>query len=71
MSTLRFVRDVIKRHQMVDHLHLSDVLIAPRNAGYSVDRKTGLLPSKDLSGVTRFRLRASIVSRYGCATCSL
>jgi 16S rRNA G966 N2-methylase RsmD/transcription elongation factor Elf1 len=37
------VRDAIKRHQMVDHLHLSDVLIALRNSGYSVDRKTGLL----------------------------
>jgi hypothetical protein len=37
------VRDAIKRHQMVDHLHLSDVLIALRNAGYSVDRKSGLL----------------------------
>jgi hypothetical protein len=28
---------------MVDHLHLSDVLIALRNAGYSIDRKSGLL----------------------------
>lgn len=37
------LRDAIKRHEMVDHLHLSDVLIALRNAGYSVDRKTGLL----------------------------
>jgi hypothetical protein len=37
------VRDAIKSHQMVDHLHLSDVLIALRNAGYSIDRKTGLL----------------------------
>jgi hypothetical protein len=37
------IRDAIKRHQMVDHLHLSDVLIALRNGGYSVDRKTGLL----------------------------
>jgi hypothetical protein len=37
------IRDAIKRHQMVDHLHLSDVLIALRNAGYSVDRKSGLL----------------------------
>lgn len=36
------VRDAIRRHQTVDHLHLSEVLIALRNAGYSVDRKTGL-----------------------------
>jgi hypothetical protein len=37
------LRDAIKRHQTLDHLHLSDVLIALRNAGYSIDRKTGLL----------------------------
>jgi 16S rRNA G966 N2-methylase RsmD len=37
------LRDAIRRHRMVDHLHLSDVLIALRNAGYSIDRKTGLL----------------------------
>jgi hypothetical protein len=37
------IRDAIKRHQMVDHLHLSDVLIALRNAGYAIDRKSGLL----------------------------
>jgi hypothetical protein len=37
------IRDAIKRHHVVDHLHLSDVLIALRNAGYSIDRKTGLL----------------------------
>jgi adenine-specific DNA methylase len=37
------LRDAIKRHQMVDDLHLSDVLIALRNEGYTIDRKTGLL----------------------------
>lgn len=37
------VREAIRRHQRVDHLHLSDVLIALRNAGYTVDSKTGLL----------------------------
>jgi 16S rRNA G966 N2-methylase RsmD/predicted RNA-binding Zn-ribbon protein involved in translation (DUF1610 family) len=37
------IRDAIKQHQMVDHLHLSEVLIALRNAGYSLDRKSGLL----------------------------
>jgi 16S rRNA G966 N2-methylase RsmD len=37
------IRDAIKRHHMIDHLHLSDVLIALRNAGYTIDRKTGLL----------------------------
>lgn len=37
------VREAIRRHQCVDHLHLSDVLIALRNAGYTLDGKTGLL----------------------------
>lgn len=37
------VRDAIKQHQAVDHLHLSDVLIALRDAGYTTDRKKGLL----------------------------
>lgn len=37
------VRDAIKQHQLVDHLHLSDVLIALRDTGYTIDRKRGLL----------------------------
>jgi hypothetical protein len=37
------LRTAITRNQMVDRLHLSDVLIALRNAGYTIDRKTGLL----------------------------
>jgi hypothetical protein len=37
------IRDAIKRHVLVDNLHLSDVLIALRNAGYSIDTKSGLL----------------------------
>jgi hypothetical protein len=37
------LRDAIKKHLLVDRLHLSDVLIALRNSGFSVDRKTGLL----------------------------
>ena len=37
------LRDAIKQHLAVDHLHLSDVLIALRNGGYAIDRKTGLL----------------------------
>jgi 16S rRNA G966 N2-methylase RsmD len=41
------VRDAIKQHQAVDHLHLSDVLIALHEAGYSVDRKGGLLIRTD------------------------
>ena len=44
------LRDAIRRHQAIDHLHLSDVLIALRNAGYDIDHKTGLLtkmPAKE------------------------
>lgn len=39
----RILRKAIQKHLMLDGLHLSDVLIALRNAGYSVNRKTGLL----------------------------
>jgi adenine-specific DNA methylase len=39
----RILRKAIKRHYTLDHLHLSDVLLALRNAGYVTDRKTGLL----------------------------
>ena len=37
------LRDAIRRQQTVDHLHLGDVLVALRNAGYGIDPKTGLL----------------------------
>lgn len=49
------VREAIRRYQRVDHLHLSDVLVALRNEGYAVDGKTGLLNRP----VTPRRLRAS------------
>lgn len=39
----RILRKAIQKHLVLDDLHLGDVLIALRNAGYSVDRKTGLL----------------------------
>jgi len=39
----RILRKAIKRHYTLDHLHLSDVLLALRNAGYVTDHKTGLL----------------------------
>lgn len=42
------LQDPIRRHQTVEHLHLSDVLIALRNAGYDIDRRTGLLAKADL-----------------------
>ena len=41
------IRDAIKQHQAVDHLHLSDVLIALRDAGYTIDSKKGLLTRID------------------------
>jgi len=37
------VREAIRRHEAVEHLHLGDVLIALRNAGYVLDPKSGLL----------------------------
>jgi 16S rRNA G966 N2-methylase RsmD len=33
----------IQKHMILDDLHLGDVLIALRNAGYAIDRKSGLL----------------------------
>jgi len=41
------LRDAIQRQQAVDHLHLGDVLVALRNAGYGIDPKTGMLASVD------------------------
>lgn len=37
------VREAICRHEAVEHLHLGDVLIALRNAGYEIDPRSGLL----------------------------
>ena len=39
----RILREAIRKGLVLDELHLGDVLIALRNAGYTVDRKTGLL----------------------------
>ena len=39
----RILRKAVQRGMVLDGLHLGDVLIALRNAGYGVDRKTGLL----------------------------
>ena len=33
---------LIQKHLVLDDLHLGDVLIALRNSGYSIDRKSGL-----------------------------
>ena len=45
----RILREAIKRHCVLDHLHPGDVLVALRSAGYVVDVKTGRL-----SGGTEF-----------------
>ena len=37
------IREAIRRHQRLDSLHLGDVLISLREAGYTIDAKTGLL----------------------------
>ena len=39
----RILRKAIQEHIMLDELHLGDVLIALRNAGYSIDKTTGNL----------------------------
>lgn len=39
----RILRKAIQSHLILDDLHLSDVLVALRNAGYSIDKKSGLL----------------------------
>ena len=39
----RILRKAIQKGLVLDELHLGDVLIALRNAGYGIDRKTGLL----------------------------
>lgn len=39
------LRKAIQKHLVLDDLHLGDVLVSLRNAGYSVDQKTGGLVS--------------------------
>jgi len=39
----RILRKAIQEHCTLDELHLSDVLLALRNAGYTADHKTGLI----------------------------
>ncbi|MCC6579437.1 MAG: hypothetical protein IT440_03290 [Phycisphaeraceae bacterium] len=43
----RILRKAIQRHLFLDDLHLGDVLVSLRNAGYTIDRKTGKLSAKD------------------------
>ena len=42
----QILREAIRKGLVLDDLHLSDVLIALRNSGYYVDRKTGLLQKR-------------------------
>ncbi|RJQ67303.1 MAG: DNA methylase [Desulfobacteraceae bacterium] len=39
----QILKEAINQHLLVDNLHLSDVLIALRNAGFGIDAKKGLL----------------------------
>ncbi len=39
----RILRKAIQKHYDLDQLHLTDVLLALRNAGYTTDQKTGVL----------------------------
>jgi aspartate/methionine/tyrosine aminotransferase len=39
----RVLRKAIQKHLVLDDLHLGDVLVSLRNAGYAIDRKTGSL----------------------------
>ena len=45
----RILRKAIQQHIILDDLHLGDVLISLRNAGYAIDRKTGKLYLTDIS----------------------
>ena len=42
----RILRKAIQKHVFLDDLHLGDVLVSLRNAGYTIDRKTGKLSAK-------------------------
>jgi len=39
----RMLKEAIREHFVLDHLPVGDVLIALRNAGHSVDAKSGVL----------------------------
>jgi hypothetical protein len=42
----RILRKAIHEHYTLDRLHLSDVLLTLRNAGYTTNEKTGLMSLK-------------------------
>ena len=44
----RVLREAIQKHFVLDDLHLGDILVSLRNAGYSVDQKTGSLSATRL-----------------------
>jgi hypothetical protein len=48
----QILRKAIQKHYMLDELHLGDVLVALRNAGYVVNHKTGLLSVSHSAGQT-------------------
>jgi adenine-specific DNA methylase len=46
----RILRKAIQKHYVLDELHLSDVLLALRNAGYATDHKTGTITLAKAAG---------------------
>lgn len=54
----RILGQAIKGHCTLDHLHLGDVLVALRNAGYAIDPKTGRL-----AGITKNALADATMPR--------
>lgn len=59
----RILRKAIQKHYMLDELHLGDVLVALRNAGYVVNHKTGLLSVSDSAGEPRPKPRDDKIHR--------
>jgi hypothetical protein len=56
----RILRTAIQKHYVLDHLHLSEVLLALRTAGHAVDHKTGrLLHPPAASPAVKKKLAAS------------
>jgi len=58
----RILRRAIQKHLMLDDLHLAEVLIALRNAGCTVDRKTGMLRFASEVNAARVKRRSTDAS---------
>lgn len=49
----RILQEAIKKHYVLDRLHLGDVLVALCQAGFMIDAKIGLVERKDPSSPKR------------------